>query len=535
LSNVDVICLDKTGTLTTNHLNLHQVCAVGINEAECRTLLGDYAASTIGGNRTNEAIEAVCPGRPRTALNRVPFSSAYKWSALAFKGATNAPGQSGIYALGAPEILNNHMTITAELAGQIDAATEQGLRAILFGYNSDVDTPLFDKNEQPVLPLLTPLGVVTFTDELRNSARETLDAFAEAEVEVKIISGDNPQTVAALARQVGLGPDIQVVSGLELEKMDALQFNQIAQEATIFGRITPDQKARLVQSMRSQDHYVAMMGDGVNDVLSLKQANVSVAMESGSQIARNVADMVLRNDSFEALPFTFIEGQRIRNAVLDQLKLFMVRIFGAILLILSIGLVTGTFPLLIKHNSVVVLLTVGLPTTALAFWAKPGQLPPRSMVRSILHFVLPATLLLTLVGLFVYLGYLLLTFLILYLYNVENVVNEAALLEMPRSALVTIWVLCGIELLPFLKPPTPAWTGGEPLSGDKRLSYLAITMLVMYFVIMAVPQFREFFNLAVMNLFDYVILSVLAVGWGFLLRYVWRAKLLDRFLDTDLS
>jgi cation-transporting ATPase E len=538
LSNVDVICLDKTGTLTTNRLALQAVYPAGdgIYETGLHALLGDYAATTTGGNRTNEAIAAACPGQKRPVLAKVPFSSAYKWSALTFDGRADGSGQEGVYVLGAPEILSPAVSLTEHLEAQIRVGTDQGLRVLLFAYNPDVNLPLYDGADRPSLPPnLTPLGVITFSDELRISARETLTEFAEAGVQVKIISGDNPHTVAALARQVGLGPDVRVISGLELVDMDEAQLAQTAEENTIFGRITPDQKAKLVQSLRSRGHYVAMMGDGVNDVLSLKQANVGVAMESGSQVARSVADLVLRRDSFEVLPFTFIEGQRIRNAVLDQLKLFMVRIFSAILLIVSIGLVTATFPLLIKHNGVVVLLTVGIPTIALALWAKPGQPSGRGLFHSILHFVLPSTLLLALVGLFIYLGYLLWAVFLAYQSDVLAETPLDTLLESSRSALVAIWVFCGILLFIFLKPPSRFWVGGEPLNGDRWPIYLAVAMLVMYVVIVAVPQLREFFELVPLGIGNYIFLGLIAVGWGLLLRYVWRTRLLDRFLGVDLS
>jgi cation-transporting ATPase E len=143
---------------------------------------------------------------------------------------------------------------------------------------------LHDDADQPQLPPdLTPLGILRFNDQLRPEAKETLAGFAKAGIEVKIISGDNPQTVAALAKQAGLGPEIKVVSGKELAQMDEAQFVQTAQMSTIFGRITPEQKAKLVYSLRQRGYYVAMIGDGVNDVLALKQANLAIAMESGSK------------------------------------------------------------------------------------------------------------------------------------------------------------------------------------------------------------------------------------------------------------
>ena len=158
------------------------------------------------------------------------------------------------------------------------------------------------------------------SDALRPEARETLRGFQEMGIQLKLISGDHPQTVAALAKQAGLDTNAQVVSGLELDQLDETAFAQVAEEATIFGRITPQQKKRLVRALRNRGHYVAMIGDGVNDVLSLKQANLGIAMHSGSQATRSVADLVLLDDSFAALPVAFREGQRITNGMERILK-----------------------------------------------------------------------------------------------------------------------------------------------------------------------------------------------------------------------
>jgi len=305
----------------------------------------------------------------------------------------------------------------------------------------------------------------------------------------------------------------------------------MAEKNSIFGRITPEQKARLVQSLRQQGHYVAMIGDGVNDVLSLKQANLGIAMESGSQVTRSVADIILLHDSFAALPHAFTEGQRIRNGIQDMMKLFMVRVFYATLLIIAVGWVSNTFPWLIKHNSVLTFFTVGLPTTLLAFWAKPGQPPRGSLIRSTLHFVLPATLSLTLLGLMVYLGYLVLMMNFL----PASSVPQGHLLAIPRTALVTVLVWCGLLLLPFLKPPTLAWTGGESLSGDWRYTYMAIGMFIFYWLTIVFSPMGWFFDMARLHLSDYLLLLGVTIIWGFSMRFIWRARLLDRFLGVRLG
>lgn len=548
LSNVDVLCLDKTGTLTTNQIQLEEIHAIGIREDELRSLLGIFASSATTTNKTSEAIAHVCPQHKISPVLEVPFSSARKWSALAFEsgsgqelstrslGADDSiplapPLTPGAYVLGAPEMLMPAASLTPEMQAYIKTGTEQGLRVVLFAYSPNLHS-LQDALGQPCLPPhLTPLGILRFSDQLRPEAQTTLDGFAAAGIEVKIISGDNPQTVVALAKQAGLGAQVQVVSGQELARMDEAQFTQSALTKTVFGRITPEQKARLVQCLRRQGRYVAMIGDGVNDVLSLKQANLAIAMESGSKATRGVADIVLLKDSFGALPHAFLEGQCIRNGIQDVMKLFMVRTFCVTLLIFATAIVTDSFPLENKQSAIVSLIGVGFPTMFIPIWAKPGLLPRRSMVRSILHFIIPATLLITMVALLVYLYYLVVAVLDL------PPASDLARVDysVPRSALVTILVMCELLLIPFLKPPTRFWVGGEPLSGDRRYSLVALVLLGIYFLIVAIPPFRRFFELTYLSIPSYIFIGLIAVEWCFLLRATWRTKFLDRFLGADLS
>lgn len=537
LSNVDILCLDKTGTLTTNRICLQAVYPIGIDEIKLRHLLGDYAASTNTKNQTIEALEAVCPGERVAPIKEIPFTSARKWSGLSFESQKDN-SESGIYILGAPEILATATPLNTKVTQHIQELAQQGLRVLLFAHSSNLNS-LDNDSEQPQLPTeLTPLGIISFKDELRPEADETIRGFSEAGINIKVISGDNPQTVAALALQAGLGSDIQVISGSELAELDEAQFIQAADVNTIFGRVTPDQKARLIRSFKEQGHYVAMIGDGVNDVLSLKEANLAIAMEGGSKATRGVADIVLLKNSFGSLPHTFLEGQRIRNGIQDVLKLFMIRVFCVSLLIFATGFVGGTFPLLNKHSAIVTLISVGFPSFCLPLWAKSGMMPRRSLVRSLLHFTLPATLTLTLVALGVYLAYLVMTVVA----SIEqsgmtdsSVIISNQLLSVPRTALVTIMILCGLLLVPFMKPPTKAWVGGESYSGDWRYSLVALALLGIYIVILVVPALREFFELSLLSTHDYVVIGWVALVWCLVLRYVWRAKLLDRFLGVDLS
>lgn len=530
LCNIDVLCLDKTGTLTTNQIDLDLVYPLDISEEDLRQKLGDYAKNTRAPNRTSEALAVACPGRARSVFGEIPFASVRKWSAIAFDDDIDG----GVYVLGAPEMITS-VSLTDEMKTYIQKGVEQGFRMLLFAYNPDINSCDTERDRAKLPTSLIPLGILQFSDQLRPKMKETLSQFANAGIEVKIISGDNPQTVAALAKQAGFTSDIRLVSGTELAEMDEAQFSQAAVNANIFGRITPEQKAKLVQKLRLRGHYVAMIGDGVNDVLSLKQSNLGIAMESGSKATRGVADIVLLKDSFGALPHAFLEGQRIRNGIRDSLALFMVRVFSVTLLIFSTAMVTESFPLVNKHSAIVSLIGVGLPTMVLPIWAKPGVRNPakkrRSVVRSLLHFMIPATLTLTLVSLLVYLLYLLKAILDLDPGETLAQVDYTA----PRTALVSILVLCQLCLLPFLKPPTTAWVGGEPLSGDWRYTMTAIVLVMVYVIILAFPPLRNFFELAPMELSDILFLVLVSMEWSLILRAIWRSRFLDRFLGLDLK
>jgi cation-transporting P-type ATPase E len=531
LSNVDVLCMDKTGTITTNRLRLDDLQPIDWLETEVRRMLGDYVTSTTARNRTSDALCDACGGQARTVREEVLFSSQHKWSALAL----DDPALPGVYVLGAPEMLVSRLRPGRDLAPQIDEWAARGLRVLLFAHRPDV-VPLSDAGGQPVLPDgLIPLAILSLSDELRPEARETFAGFGKAGIRFKIISGDSLQTVAALARQAGLGPELKVVSGAELAEMDRVQFAQAAEDTTVFGRVTPRQKENLVEALRRRGHYVAMIGDGVNDVLSLKKANLGISVQSGSQMTRSVADIILLNDSFASLPFAFREGQRILNGMQDILRLFLTRVLVVALLILSIQ-VAGSFPFTPKNASLLALLTVGIPTIALAAWAQSGPTRRNGLVRALLHFVLPAALTLSLVALGVYMVYYIPTFRAILLQGSPAATRAAAEGAVPvaRSALTSITVLGGLILIPFAEPPIKFLVGGEHLSGDWRPTILAGALLVVYLIIMAVPSLRDFFELVKLPDYHYPLICLAAVAWAVILRWVWRTRLLDRFLGLDM-
>ena len=515
LSDVTVLCCDKTGTLTANRLYVHAAEPLGISEDELHALLGAYTASVSSGNTTTTAIAQAYPAQAQPVSTEVPFSSAIKWSALTFANTQKS------FVLGAPELLQPALKPGSNQGERVTAWTEQGLRVLLFAcYDEAVD--LHGADGQPHLePGLIPLGFVSLGDVLRPKTRETLTAFSNAGVQLKIISGDNPHTVAALAKQVGLAPDLKHVSGIDLSEMEATEFAQVVRETMVFGRITPQQKERLVQELRAQRAYVAMVGDGINDVLALKRANLGIAMQSGSQITRSTADIVLLDDSFAALPPAVQEGQRVINGMQDILKLFLARVVYVTLLIL---LIPG-FPFTPRQSSLISLLTVGIPTVALAAWAKPGPTQRKTLLLDLVHFVLPATLTASLVTLFV--------FLIAVALASSAGQPEAMVIATAYSTITVFVTVCGVLLLVFVEPPTRFLAGGDVLSGDWRPTILAAVLLVGLAVLLVIPPARAFFELRALTFLDVAVIAGAALLWALLLRFTWRFRLLERLLGIE--
>lgn len=523
LSNVDVLCLDKTGTITTNTLALEQIQPFGSTEEEFKRLLALYISHTSGKNATSLAIEAACAAQQSDAAARVreevAFSSARKWSALALEDTP----YRGVYVLGAPEILAPALLPGTDLGNFAEQEARRGMRVLLFAFLPD-SPPLEGDNGKPRLPSgLRALGMISLRDELRHEVRQTLADFAEIGVRIKIISGDHPQTVAALARQVGIAGTERVVSGADLEKMDDAQLMQVVEDTTIFGRITPQQKERLVQALRGRKHYVAMIGDGVNDLFSLKQANLGIAMGSGSQATRGIADIVLLNDSFETLPTVFAEGQRIRNGMESAMKLLLTRVVYLALLLLTIPLL-GAFPFAPKQKALITFETLGIMAVALAAWAHPGPPSRRGMGQMLLHFVLPGAVTLSLVAFGIY---LLTFFQALDLAGAS--LAEAQLLA--QSALTSFAVCSGLLLVPFVAPPTRFWVSGSRFSGDWRPTLLAVGLLLIYLFVIAVPPLREFFSLTALDPLDYLLIGLAALLWSLVQRWLWRAHVLERLLQ----
>ncbi|PJF44521.1 MAG: haloacid dehalogenase [Phototrophicales bacterium] len=507
ISHVDILCLDKTGTLTTNRILFHDIHPLGDHTRdELQRLLGDYIASVNKDNRTAEAIAEALAGTKYTYIQNIPFSSARKWSAASFDNEVYC----GTYVLGASGMMFKEFAYQA----LEDELAKKGLRVLVFAHTDHIIRDVPDDREPELPPDLKPLCLVSLSDELRPNVNEVLSQFRQAGITLKLISGDNPTTVAALAYQAGFHSDEKAISGMELAQMGRSEFEQAVDENTIFGRITPQQKEAIVEVLRRKRHYVAMMGDGVNDVLSLKKAHVGIAMEDGSQATRSIADIILLGNKFEALPYAFMEGQRILNAMNDVTRLFLTRTFYTIFLIIIAGYIgVSEFPITPLHNFLLTSLPVGIPAFFLTVWARAGQ-PEDDLISNMTRFVLPAGLSFTFVATFIWVLYR--------TYGHADV-------ETSRTALTTAGMIGGIWIIMLANQ-----NGGYKIQWhDYRRLALAGVMLLIYVIIMLIGSLRNAFELTTLSLADLAIITLSVSAWAFILDAIWRYELIGRLLIPD--
>ena len=268
-----------------------------------------------------------------------------------------------------------------------------------------------------------------------------------------------------------------------------------------------------MEALRARGFYIAMVGDGVNDVLSLKQAHLGISMQSGSQATRAVADIVLLEDSFEALPEAVLEGQRIITGMQDSLHLFLARAFSMAIAILGAALLGLTFPMTPKHNTVLALLTVGVPTLALAVWARPGPVG-RNSLRRTLRTILPPAVAVSLIALPLYAWY-----------------ARGGDLGTARTVFTTFATFCGLALIPLLEPPAgESFSGADRDGQDWRPTALALGLLFGYGLVFLVEPARAFFELTPLPLADVALIGLLAAGWCLLVILFWRVRMYDRVM-----
>ena len=584
LSNVDVLCTDKTGTLTSGVVTYEELAPLGADDARAARLLGAFAASTTDANRTIEALRTALPAERLTGRARgllLVRAQVERPRVRRRRGARHVRARRARDAgAGAPRRRRG-----LARAGRRVGRARPARRALRRARRSPPRS-----RDEPDGPPSSPPGLARRS---RSSASATscapacarrCEEFSDAGIDVKIISGDNPKTVVALATQAGVqslrrrvGVDVYcdmvsaqpatataagddagrdrrrgvpgrglrvrdgaperalvAVSGAELAELSPEEFAAQADEAGIFGRVTPEQKQDLVEALRDRGRYVAMIGDGVNDVIALKQANVAVAMQGGSQAARSVGDLILMKDTFAPLPFAFREGQRIINGMNDILRIFMVRIFFKAAMI-AIVMTIGGFPFAPRQSALLSFFGATVPAIAFALWAQPGPTPKVGLFKLLARFVLPTVIFMTAIGTAVYLAWSI-PAKNSYLAAHPGATQEQLIANAYPQAMTALTIFAcfaAIFLILLIVPPTKWWSGGAPLvRNDWRMVGVVGFLFVCMLVVLVVPLGRTLFEITALPWWQYFVLLGFAFVWSQLCLLVWKTHLLDRWLGT---
>ncbi len=451
LARVDVVCVDKTGTLTEGSLHVTGIERRDGGPAD-DAVLGALGALVAAEARPNASLRAIAevgtdPGWELEAAT--PFSSTRKWSGASFRG-------HGTWLLGAPDVL---LEGDEPMRDRVESLAAGGVRVLLLAHT--------DAGASEVSAPPEPVALVVLEERVRPDAAGTVAYFAEQGVAVKVISGDHPATVGAIAARVGVpGADAPVDARTLPEDPDELA--DIVEAASVFGRVQPHQKRAMVRALQRRGHVVAMTGDGVNDVLALKDSDMGVAMGSGSGATRGVAQLVLLDDSFASLPAVVAEGRRVIANVERVANLFVTKSVYAALLALAVGIAQLPFPFYPRHLTIISTLTIGIPAFFLALAPNSARSRPGFAAR-VARFAIPAG---TVAATATFAGYAL-----------AGRQPGVRLVE-ERTTAVIVLFLIGLWVLGILARPLNGWK--VALIGSMSVAFL---------VTLATPGVREFFDL----------------------------------------
>jgi cation-transporting ATPase E len=350
LARIDTLCLDKTGTITDGKLSVQEVVPLGASLEETEAALGELSATMADKSETELALrQRFLPRGTWAASQAVAFSSARKWSAQGFT-------EQGTFVLGAPEIVLPQMS--AGLKEQIASYSQRGLRVMLVAHTHAAIL------EEELPEGLTAFALLVLADHVRESAPETFEFFREDGVDIKVISGDDPQTVSTIAAMAGIENPERFVDMSKMSSGDS--YEDLMDRYTVFGRTSPDQKREMIQALKKNNKMVAMTGDGVNDAMALREADVSVAMASGSDAARTVADFVLIDSDFSAMVQVVREGRRVVNNIESVASLYIVKTIYSVLLTILFIILSFGYPFQPIQLTFLNFFMVGVPSMFLA-------------------------------------------------------------------------------------------------------------------------------------------------------------------------
>ncbi|WP_405616315.1 HAD-IC family P-type ATPase [Streptomyces sp. NBC_01508] len=487
LARVDVVCLDKTGTLTEGGMDITELRPLGgADEAYVRTVLGALGASD---PRPNASLQAIIDAYPDDsgwrATAALPFSSARKYSGATFE----REGGPTSWLLGAPDILLPAGDPTLD---GIDTLNEQGLRVLLL---TRVDGAV-TLDAPDVTAGAVPTALVVLEQRLRPDAAETLTYFADQDVAAKVISGDNAVSVGAVAAKLGLPGAERTVDARQLPD-DRDEMARALDSAAVFGRVSPQQKREMVGALQSHGHTVAMTGDGVNDVLALKDADIGVAMGSGSEATRAVAQIVLLNNSFATLPSVVAEGRRVIGNITRVATLFLTKTVYSVLLAILVVCTQVEYPFLPRHLTLISTLTIGVPAFFLALAPNKERAKP-NFVRRVMRYSIPSGVIAAA------------TTFTTYLLARAHYSGPGSLSAETSAATLTLFLI-SMWVLAIIARPYTWWRVG-----------LVVAMAFCFLVVLVVPTLQDFFALKLVGTtMPWTAVTIAAVG-GVLLEVAWR-------------
>ena len=371
LARVDVLCLDKTGTITTGEISYTGFET--LDGTDPSDALGAMVAADPSPNATLAAVGEQFPDPGWHLIDSIAFSSMRKWAMCNF-------GENGIFHLGAPEILLQKDD--QKNRNRVEILANEGKRILVLTRSND---PADKTDELPTNR--SPVCLIFLEDTLREDAQEILSYLQGQGIQLKVISGDHPATVAAVAKKAGVSSNAEVLDARELSEDQNM--DEIIENTSIFGRVTPHQKRAMVSSLQNKGHTVAMTGDGVNDVLALKDSDMGIAMGSGSSASRAVAQLVLLDNQFKILPRVLKEGRRVINNIERVSNLFITKATYAVLLTALVGILGVPFPFRPKQLTLIGTFSIGLPGFFLAL-APDSSLVKPGFLKRVLRYSIPA-------------------------------------------------------------------------------------------------------------------------------------------------
>lgn len=485
LARVNTVCTDKTGTLTTNEMELDSIVTAEGKDAD-ESWGRNLAAMLSAQDELNDTARSIVAGLREWGVEpeqwqgqEIPFNSRYKFSGFAVSNAT-------AWIMGAPDVLLHEGSPAAKTAKKLG---DQGLRLLVFGQvkGGGHDWMNTDSLTMDAAPQLDEPVLVVLRQQLRSDARETLEFFDKQNVDIKVISGDNPDSVAAVARKA-TDRKLVAVDARTLSDLDEAAFDEEIARANVFGRVSPEQKQQMVESLHRQNRTVAMTGDGVNDVLALKKADIGVAMGSGAPATRSVAQLVLLTNKFSALPRVVAEGRRVIGNIERVAHLFLTKTVYSVVLALVVAVLGIAFPFQPIHVTITGWFTIGIPAFVLSL-APNTERPREGFVQRVLSLAIPSGVLIgsicVAMWIIIYPGA-----------DVPEIQRQQA-----GTAVLLALIIMGLWVLGIVARPLVWW---------KVL--LLVCCVGGYLVIFLVPPFRELLMLHPENL---QLMSLgLAVGAG---------------------